>query len=60
MTSHTTLPGGIKLTLGKGGIRFTKKPSAYNNCIGDELRGESYKSRKDVKEAFRDAVKACK
>lgn len=60
MTSHTTLPGGIKLTLGKGGIRFTKKPSAYNNCIGDEMRGGKYANRKAVKDGFKDAVKACK
>ena len=59
MNSHTVLPGGIKLTLGKGGIRFTKKPSRYNNCIGDELRGGKYANRKAVKDAFKKAVATC-
>ena len=58
MTSHTTF-GGIKLTLGKRGIVFTKKPSAYNNCIGDEMRGGKYANRKAVKDGFRKAVAAC-
>lgn len=60
MTSHTVLPGGIKLTLGKGGIRFTKKPSRYNNCIGDEMRGKPYTNRASVKTAFTKAVAGCK
>ena len=60
MNSHTVLPGGIKLTLGKGGIRFTKKPSRYNNCIGDELRGGKYTDRASVKSAFTKAVASCK
>lgn len=60
MNSHTVLPGGIKLTLGKGGIRFTKKPSRYNNCIGDELRGKTHASRTAVKASFKSAVSKCK
>jgi hypothetical protein len=38
MTSHKTF-GGIPVTLGKGGLRITKRPSGYNICIGKALKG---------------------
>ena len=37
MVSHKKF-GGIELSLGAGGLRFKKKPSAYNICIGKEMR----------------------
>lgn len=38
MVSHTTL-GGLKLSIGGGGLRFQKRPSAFNVCVGKELMG---------------------
>lgn len=38
MVSHKKL-SGIELTLGKGGLRFKKRKSAYNVCIGSSLKG---------------------
>jgi len=39
MASHKKL-GGIELTLGAGGLRFKKRPSAFNICIGKKLKGK--------------------
>jgi len=38
MVSHTSL-GGLELSVGKGGLRFKKRPSGYNICIGKQLKG---------------------
>jgi hypothetical protein len=38
MPSHKKV-SGYTLTLGKGGVRFKKKPSGYNICIGKALEG---------------------
>lgn len=38
MVSHTSL-GGLELSVGKGGLRFKKRPSGFNVCIGNKLRG---------------------
>lgn len=40
-------------------MRFKKKPSAFNRCVGDEMRGGSYSSREAVKNAFRSAANKC-
>lgn len=47
---------------GKRGLHvyFTKKASAYNNCIGDRLRGGKPAGREQAKSAFRTAVSGCK
>jgi hypothetical protein len=41
ITSHTNHKkfGGIELSLGAGGLRFKKRPSAFNVCIGKEMKG---------------------
>jgi hypothetical protein len=38
MTSHKKMSGFV-ITLGKGGLRFKKKKSAFNVCIGNALKG---------------------
>ena len=64
MVSHKKL-SGIELTLGKGGLRFKKRKSRYNICIGKELKdfhppdgGGRYS--KDMHDKFKSAVRNCK
>lgn len=38
MVSHKEV-SGYTLTVGKGGVRFKKRASGYNVCIGKELKG---------------------
>jgi len=38
MVSHKKL-GGLEITLGKGGLRFKKRPSWFNICIGKAMKG---------------------
>ena len=40
MVSHTNL-GGLELSIGKGGLRFKRKPGAHAVCVGNKLRGEA-------------------
>lgn len=58
MVSHANF-GGIELSIGKGGLRFKKRPSAFNICVGKAIKGGSYSSRQDVKNAFASAVNKC-
>ena len=58
MVSHASF-GGIELSIGKGGLRFKKRPSAFNTCVGKEIKGGSYNSRAAVRDAFRTAAKKC-
>jgi len=39
MVSHKKF-GGIELSLGAGGLRFKKRPSSFNMCIGNIMRGQ--------------------
>jgi len=39
MVSHKKF-GGIELSLGAGGMRFKKKPSGFNICVGNKMRGD--------------------
>lgn len=39
MPSHKEV-SGFTLTVGKGGVRFKKRPSGYNICIGKKLEGK--------------------
>lgn len=63
MTSHKKF-GGIELSIGAGGLRFKKRPSAYNVCIGKELKDKKYahggRYSKEVQGAFKSAVSKCK
>ncbi len=63
MVSHKKF-GGIELSIGAGGLRFKKRPSAYNICIGKQLKGKSYahggRYSKEVQAAFKAAVVSCK
>lgn len=58
MVSHTSL-GGLELSIGKGGLRFKKRPSAYNICIGKELRGEKAGDVIAWRDEFKKAVAKC-
>ena len=52
------------LSIGGGGLRFKKRPSAFNVCIGNALRGKRYSKggrySKEVQGAFKAAVQSCK
>lgn len=62
MVSHTSL-GGLELSVGKGGLRFKKRPSGYNICIGKKLKGEPGPKMGRYDKAFQAkftaAAKAC-
>ena len=63
MVSHKEV-SGYTLTVGKGGVRFKKRPSGFNICIGKELeggRGPTEGGRYDKKwqSEFTSAVKKC-
>jgi len=64
MPSHTTF-GGITLTLGRGGLRFKKRPSRFNLCIGRKLKGKAGpihggRYDKEWQEEFTRAVQECR
>ena len=59
MGSHTTW-NGIKLVIGKSGIRFSPEPNRFARCIGRHLRGQSFANRGEVEKAFAAAASACK
>lgn len=46
----------------KRGLRvmWTKRPSAYNRCIGEKMRSKTFTDRASVKKAFKEAVSECK
>jgi len=63
MVSHKKF-GGIELSLGAGGLRFKKRPSAYNICIGKELEGtegpiHGGRYDKNFQDKFTAAAKKC-
>ena len=67
MVSHTSL-GGLDLSVGKGGIRFKKKASSFNRCIGAQMTGVSHmdlpegtggRYDKSFQQKFVDAAVAC-
>ena len=60
MTSHKTF-GGIKLTVGEGGIRFTPRKSGFNICVGKEMKGVEGGGRydKDFQKLFVKATFDC-
>jgi hypothetical protein len=63
MTSHKVV-SGYTLTLGKGGVRFAKRPSARNVCIGKKLKGgegpvHGGRYDKDWQRRFTEAVHSC-
>jgi len=63
MVSHRSF-GGIELSIGKGGLRFKKKPSGFNICIGNKMRGQPGPSKGRYDKAFQAkftaAVQSCK
>ena len=38
MVSHKKL-GGLEISIGGGGLRFKKRPSGFNICVGKALKG---------------------
>jgi len=65
MASHKKV-SGFRITLGAGGLRFAKRPSQYNLCIRQHLKGHKYpgigraSSTNAKGRAFLDAVAACR
>lgn len=63
MVSHTSL-GGLELSIGKGGLRFKKRPSGFNRCIGKILKGTTGpklgRYDKEFQAKFTSAVRSCK
>jgi hypothetical protein len=63
MVSHKKI-SGMELSLGKGGLRFKKRASRYNVCIGKALVGKEGpvhggRYDKDWQAKFTAAVKGC-
>jgi hypothetical protein len=63
MVSHKKM-SGIELTLGKSGLRFKKRASGYNRCIGKQLEGgagpvNGGRYDKHWQAEFTSAVKGC-
>lgn len=62
MVSHAKF-GGIELSIGKGGLRFKKKPSGFNICIGKEMKGIPGPTKgrydKDFQAKFTSAARKC-
>jgi len=65
MTSHRKL-GKSKIEISispEGGLRFKRKPSAFNECIGNQLRGQPGpklgKFDKEFQAKFTAAVRSC-
>ena len=65
MASHKKV-SGFRITLGAGGLRFTKRASGYNTCIGQRLKNQRHPgigraSKTNAKgSAFLSAVAACR
>jgi len=64
LVSHKKI-SGIELSLGAGGLRFKKRPSAFNVCIGQKLKGgkgptEGGRYDTGWQREFTSAVQACK
>lgn len=61
MVSHKKM-SGLELSLGKGGLRFKKRASGYNVCIGKAMKGQHpTKGRYDkaFQAAFSHAAEQC-
>lgn len=63
MVSHKSF-GGIELSLGAGGMRFKKRPSAFNICVGKRMKesgAKPHKGRydKDFQATFAGAARTC-
>jgi hypothetical protein len=63
MVSHRSL-GGLEISIGGGGLRFKKRPSGFNICVGNALKGKKYakggRYSTEVHQAFTAAVRGCK
>jgi hypothetical protein len=60
MTSHRKV-AGLEVSIGPGGLRFKRRPSAYNACVGNALRGKGpvLGGRAECRARFIAAVHAC-
>lgn len=63
MVSHANY-GGIELSIGKGGLRFKKRASSFNVCIGKQLEGgegprQGGRYDKGWQSKFTAAVRSC-
>lgn len=62
MVSHKSF-GGIQLSIGGGGLRFKKRPSGFNMCIGKAMKGtpgpRMGRYDKAFQARFTSAVRSC-
>lgn len=63
MVSHKKV-SGFEISLGAGGLRFKKRPSGYNMCIGKHLKGgegpvHGGRYDKDWQAKFTASAKSC-
>lgn len=63
MTSHRSI-GGLEISIGKGGLRFKKRPSGFNVCVGKALKGtpgphDGGRYDKGFQQKFINAVHGC-
>ena len=63
MVSHRSL-GGLDISIGGGGLRFKKRPSQFNLCVGKEMEGGAGPTNggrydKAFQGRFTDAVHKC-
>lgn len=63
MVSHKRL-GGLEISIGGGGLRFKKRPSGFNICIGKALKGTTGPHNggrydKAFQQKFTNAVHGC-
>lgn len=60
LVSHKKF-GGIELSLGAGGLRFKKRASGYNICIGKQMKGTKGGGRYDkaFQAKFTAAARSC-
>jgi len=59
MVSHKKV-SGFTLSVGEGGVRFKKKNSAFNVCIGKAMKGShGGRMNKEFHMKFASAAKSC-
>jgi hypothetical protein len=62
MVSHKKL-GGLEISIGGGGLRFKKRPSGFNMCVGKAMKGtpgpKQGRYDKAFQSKFTQAAKSC-
>ena len=62
MVSHKKL-GGLEISIGGGGLRFKKRPSGFNMCVGKAMKGtpgpKAGRYDKGFQAKFTSAARSC-